>query len=266
MRPETSSELARFQSGFAAALRGDEPIDDPALAALAAHPAFAVYRNGVAKHAIDALAGNFPAVLRLVGEDWFRGAAGEFVRRCPPRLPMLIEYGDGFPDFLAAFPPAADLPYLSAVARLDRLWTQSHIAASAEPLDASALTGLDPDTLAATRLVPHPAMRCCWFDDVPAFSLWSRNRAAAACDGELDWVGEGALLVRPGPAVTWQRIDRASCAFLDACSKGEPLDRAAGAALSADPAADLGSMLQTLLLAGAFGTAEYHSPGSGENR
>jgi hypothetical protein len=36
---------------------------------------FKVYRNTVLKGCVDALAANFPTVLRLVGEDWFRAAA-----------------------------------------------------------------------------------------------------------------------------------------------------------------------------------------------
>lgn len=252
------SELARFQSAFAIALRLDAPIEEPAVAALAAQPAFAIYRNGVMKHATDALAANFPAVMRLVGEAWFRAAACEFVRACPPDRPMLIDYGAAFPDFLAGFAPAADLPYLAAVARLDRLWTECHIAADAKPLDASTLGGLAGEALAATRLVPHPAARWLWSESEPVCTLWERNRTTAAFDPDIDWNGEGALLVRPGSQVISMRIDRAACAFLDACSESEPLDGAAAAALASDPAADLGTLLQTLLLAGAFGAARPH--------
>ena len=48
----------------------------------------------------------FPAVERLVGEEFFAGMAREFVMAHPPRSPLLLTYGDEFPDFIAAFEPA----------------------------------------------------------------------------------------------------------------------------------------------------------------
>jgi len=94
-----AATLAQFQDDFIRALRDpDRP----------APPAFAVYRNTVMKGCIDALQANYPAVARLVGEEWFRAAAAVYVREHLPRTPMLLEYGAGFADFLARFEPAAE--------------------------------------------------------------------------------------------------------------------------------------------------------------
>lgn len=245
------SILARFQTDFAAALLGEPRDLDPRVAALVAQPAFAVYRNGVMKSAADALACNYPAIARLVGEEWLRAAACEFVRHSPPLSPMLVEYGASFADFLADFEPAADLPYLPAVARLDRLWTESHIAADAEPLDGSILRQLAPQELAAMHLQPHPAARWIWFEAMPAYTLWSRNRSDVPFDGDIDWQSEGALLTRPSSAVVWSQIGRAECAFLDACRDGASLEQAAHAATEADPQTDLARLMQTIVAAGA---------------
>ena len=68
---------------------------------------FAVYRNNVAVALIGALEARYPVVRRLVGDDFFRGMAGAYVAAEKPRSPALIHYGDGFPDFVARFPPAA---------------------------------------------------------------------------------------------------------------------------------------------------------------
>ena len=56
------------------------------------------YRNTVMKGCVDALAANFPAVVRLVGEQWFRAVALDFVTWQPPDDPRLLSYGRGFPD------------------------------------------------------------------------------------------------------------------------------------------------------------------------
>jgi hypothetical protein len=204
------------------------------------------------KGCIDALQANYPAVARLVGEEWFRAAAAIHVRETLPSAPMLLDYGAGFAKFLARFEPAAKLPYLPGVARLDRLWTEVHGAPNEDVLDPAAVAGLAPDALAATVLHPHAATRWAWFADAPVYTIWSRNRAAGTADGDLDWRAEGALLVRPRDAVQWMALDAAGCAFLDACAAGGTLAAAAQAALAAQGDADLARLMSTLLAAGAF--------------
>jgi hypothetical protein len=245
--------LARFQDAFAAALvPGGGADTDPLVAGLVAQPAFAVYRNTVAKGCIDALQANFPAIVRLVGEEWFRAAAAVFAARELPRSPSLLNYGEGFPEFLARFEPAAKLPYLGAVALLDRLWTEAHGAADAPALAREDFARLDPESLGDARLVPHPAARWAWNPDLPAYTLWSRNRAEGEPGGEIAWQGEGALLTRPGGAVRWTAASRGACAFLHACARGETVDRALEAALAHDGHAHVARLLSDLIDAGAF--------------
>ncbi|MGH8623581.1 MAG: HvfC/BufC family peptide modification chaperone, partial [Burkholderiales bacterium] len=224
----------------------------PEAAALTAQPAFAVYRNTVMKGCIDALQANYPAVARLVGEEWFRAAAAIYVREAPPADPTLLRYGANFADFLARFEPAADLPYLPGVARLDRLWTEAHAAANEDAVDPAAVAHLAPEALAGTVLHPHPAARWAWFADAPIYTIWSRNRADGAPAADLDWRPEGALIVRPHDAVEWIALDAAGCAFLDACAAGGTLAVAARAALEVQGTADLARLMSNLLEAGAF--------------
>lgn len=237
-----SRALAAFQEGFARALLAPQ-AEMPA--------AFAVYRNTVMKGCVDALRANYPAVARLVGEEWFRAAAAQFVRAHPPRVPMLALYGEGFEDFLASFAPAAELPYLPAVARLDRFWSEAHVARDETALDGARLAGLELEQLGELRLRPHAAARWGWFS-LPAYSIWSRQRAAAPEPGEIDWRGEGALVTRPDGDVRWAPLARGGCALLDACGRGASLGAAAEEALAADPATDLSRLMTHLLLAGAL--------------
>ena len=216
-----------FQQALAQALFAPQDATDPRVRHLTAQPAFAVYRNTVMKGCIDALEANFPAVAKLVGSEWFRAAAALHVAVDPPRDGRLLNYGEGFADFLQSFEPAAELPYLAGVARLDALWRDAHAAADAPPLDAAWLARHEAQRLAALVLQPHPAARWAWFAEQPIYSIWSRNRGAADDDGEIVWQGEGALLTRPADVVTWRPIDAAGCAFLDACAQGLPLAEAA---------------------------------------
>jgi hypothetical protein len=252
-----TGRLRRFQDEFARALVAEGSAAagfTPDIARLAAQPAFAVYRNTVMKGCIDALQANYPSIARLVGDEWFRAAAAIYARANLPRHPTLADYGADFADFLAAFAPAAELPYLPGVARLDRFWTEAHIARDEAPLDAAAVARLAPVELARTVLRPHASARWAWFDAQPIVTIWRRNRYPdGADDGEIEWRGEGVLVVRPAAAVEHVGLDAAACAFLEACAAGWTLADAAAAALTASAETDLAHLMAQLLEAGAFG-------------
>src|SRR5215472_14906193 len=97
------TEIARhlIASGFAAAERLD------------------VYRNTFTSVLVNALRLSYPAVHKLVGAEFFEGAARAFIPAHPPAGACLDDYGGAIPDFLAGFEPAASLPYLPEVARLE---------------------------------------------------------------------------------------------------------------------------------------------------
>ena len=251
--------LSDFQDGLASALLPAPGASTPPpawLDALLAQPGFAVYRNTVARGCIDALQANYPAVHALVGSDWLRAAAHAFVHQHPPTHGCLMDYGAGFADFLEGFGPAADLPYLAAVARLDRCWTESHLAADAPALQAAWLARQPPEALALLHLQPHPAARWQWCAAHPAYRLWQRQRAGLAWDANLPWQGEGALLTRPHDAVQWVPLSHAGCALLDDCAAGAPFEDAAAQALQADPGADLPALVALLLRTGALRAPE----------
>lgn len=246
------SELGRFQDAFAAALaeRTAAPIagwlpegeTDPA--------GLAVYRNTIAKGCVDAMAANFPTVASLVGDDWFRAAAALFVRDNPPRSAALLAYGAAFPDWLARFPPADDLPYLPAMAQMDRMWTTALFAPEAEPLAAEAFA-LPPEALAAARPRLHPSLAFAGFDSgLPG--LWLAAREPEPGEMELVDDPQAVLIVRPHDAVTARLLDRAGHAFLVAAADGAPLGEAITAAAEADPAADLAALFAALIADGVF--------------
>lgn len=248
-----STALSRFQDGFAQALLAAEPDPASEVDALVRQPGFAVYRNTVMKGCINALQANYPSVARLVGEAWFRAAAAVYVRTHLPDDTRMLYYGKQFAAFLEDFERGAGLPYLADVARLDRMWTNAHAASDEPPLDPATISGLAPEQLAGIVLHPHPAAHWAWFPDQPIYTIWSRNREVLEFDGDIEWRGEGALLVRPHGAVSWAALDAGGCALLDACKAGRPLAHAAAAALDANPVTDLAQLLSTLLDAGAFG-------------
>jgi Putative DNA-binding domain len=69
---------------------------------------FAVYRNNVAVGLIGALEARYPVSRRIAGDDLFRAMARAFVRAHKPRSPVMIAYGEEFPEFVTAYLAAAE--------------------------------------------------------------------------------------------------------------------------------------------------------------
>lgn len=229
--------LAEFQAQFASSLLKPAP-------AVHAHAtrndkALSVYRNTVMKGLIDALAANFPTVQRLVGDDWFTGAAAEFARQHPPHDPVLAHYGAEFPSFLAQFPPAMMLPYLSAVAQLDRIWMDAYFAADDTPSRADDLQGLDEAGLFNCKLSFHPTARYGRFAH-SAVTIWLANHPIItpninSTELEVADEMEAILLVRPEFDVHAHRLSAEEYTFVQQLHTQPSLGAAAMAMLTQQP-------------------------------
>ena len=86
---------------------------------LAAERRLQVYRNNLEASLGAALAAVYPVVARLVGDDCFRQIGRAYLARVPSRSGNLHEFGAALPEFLAAEPALAGLPYLGDVAALE---------------------------------------------------------------------------------------------------------------------------------------------------
>lgn len=245
--------LVEFQDAFWRDLWA-EPLTEPGIADRRA-PGFAIYRNTVLTGCVDALVSLYPAVHRLGGDDWMRAVALDLARADPPAGGDLQHYGERFPAFLDRVLAGTDLPWMGEVAQLDRLWSESHVAADATVLglhEFAALAQAGDDRLARSRLVPHPAARWHWSAEWPAFSLWQAARDAADDPNPPHWHGEGALMTRPAGAVRGHPMSAAEGALLDACADGLPLGAALDAVHARFPDLDPGAALGRLLDLGAF--------------
>jgi hypothetical protein len=221
-----------------------------------------VYRNGFLGTLTKALRLSYPAVLRLVGEEFFDGAAQRFIQAHAPQSAHLDQYGGEFPLFLAQFPPAASLPYLADVARLEWAVSCAFHAPDDLPLDAHALAesaSAPPERLV---LVAHPSLSLLGLDH-PAEAIW---RAVLAEDVEAlsaidlsagpDWL----LVERTRKGVEISRLSETEWRFAAALCAGEIFAHAVEAATGAE----VSFLLANHLTAGRF-TAFYLKPASLED-
>lgn len=254
------SELARFQATFAAALLDPEQPQSPRaeLADADWRPRLAVYRNNVVTALADAVVKSYPAVERLVGLAFLRGAAIAFVRAHPPAERALTLALGGFSDFLRGFPPARDLPYAADVAAIDRAWLEALYASDAAALTADALEDLPPDDVAvlAPGLAPSVRLMASAF---PAYTIWTMNRGEAPLAPiALEAGGETALVWRSGYAaqgssVRHRRLAPGEAVFVGALQAGASLGDAGAAASGADPDFNLADAFARLLADGVLG-------------
>jgi hypothetical protein len=238
-----------WQADFATALR-DPNAPVPALfAPCDAEARFAVYRNNSAVAEIGALKEQFPTVLQLVGDNAFSGLARAFARKKPPRSPILGDFGEEFPEFVAEFlseQDAEQTPYLPDVARLDWACLRALRAEEAEPCDVARLAALDPARIGEARARTDPALAVV-ASDWPLLAL--RDPEARAID---DWRAETILVLRPQAEARLMEISPGAAAFLHACAKGATLADAAEAGAQAEGNFDFGGTLVALAQAGAF--------------
>jgi hypothetical protein len=125
--------LDDVQRSFARALNGTRDVDFFALISdegIDPVARFSIYHTNVMGRLTAALVSTYPVVCDLVDRGFFDYAADSFIRRTLPASSCLNEYGEEFPSFLETFPPAAEIPYLSDVARLE--WHISRVVRSAK--------------------------------------------------------------------------------------------------------------------------------------
>ncbi|MFB2566895.1 putative DNA-binding domain-containing protein [Rhizobium sp. IMFF44] len=242
------------QSEFAAALVNcDLTVPDGLAAWNGPRPArrFGVYRNNVAIGLIGALSSRFPAAERIVGEEFFAAMAHEFVRLHPPRSPLLLAYGDDFPDFVESFEPAQEIPYLPDVIRLEALRGRAYHATDAVALDAALVATIEPARLAELTFVPHPSASVAR-STYPAVTIWAMNTGEIELADIADWTGEDALVIRPQMIVEVHRLPPGGATFLKELFSGVALGQAYETALTEAPDFDLSANLAGAFTAGAF--------------
>ena len=212
---------------------------------------FAIYRNNVRVSLRKALAARFPVTERLVGDDFFRLMADAYVDRTRPASPLLFQYGDDLPDFIAASEPARSVPYLADVARLEAAWTRAYHAADVPPLGIDALAALDPAALLPVRLAAHPAAALIR-SEFPVGSIWQAHQRDVVTAPE--WRPEAVLLVRPGYEIGLHVLPASDAGFAAALLAGRPLGEATEEAIADWKNFDFGRALTGLVALGVFNT------------
>jgi hypothetical protein len=210
----------------------------------------AVYRNNVMVSLVDALAQTFPVTQTLVGEDFFRALCQVFIRQNPPRVRVLSSYGDELPGFIRQFTPAASLPYLADVARLEMHRLQALHAADAPAMATHDIAAIvqDPERMPLARWQLAPSLRV-FRSPHAAASLWAAHQDGSGLPiGDVDLQqAETALVFRRALDVIVLQPPPGLADLVDSLAQGLPLDTACERAFDAAPDFDLPVSLASLI-------------------
>jgi hypothetical protein len=243
--------FAELQKSFAATVLG-LPVELPSSLRAAtpgrAESGLAVHRNNVMSGLIKAVAARFPVVRRLLGEESFLESIRRFIVAEPPRSPLLLEYGDGFPQFLRRLGDDACAAHIADIADLEIARVKAYHAADATPLPPQAFAAIAAERLAGLRLSLHPSVSLLQ-SQFPVVSLWHAHQESG--DAPLRQSRpEAALIARPALEVEVWNLPPGGFAFLSALSRGATMAEAAEAARDAAPDFDLAVNLALMIEAG----------------
>ena len=244
------SRLRDLQCGVGKAVLGrDEESIVAAIVDDGLHPTqrLDIYRNHYNTSLAEALKATFPVVCRVLDPRFFAYAANEFVKVSPPRQVCLFEYGEGFPEFIAAFPPCVHLAYIGDTARLEWLINASLHSPALPAIDSKDLAHLDAGDYPRLIFALQPSLRLIesrW----PIDRIWHLNRPGAEGDGAVNLDAGGCRLeIRQlGDDVVIRSLEAGEFALRTELAKGRSLDEAVASALAQDSLFDMAHGLRRL--------------------
>jgi len=255
--------LERFQSQTSDALLDGDGRRPDALGAQESSVRarrFDIYRNNRAVSLVETLQATYPAVRKLVGDEFFSAVARAFIDAHPPTSPVLAEFGAPFGEFVSAIPGAQSIPYVHDVARIEWARNESYHSEDSDALSLEALAGLAPDAVTEVSLVARPCLRVIqsrW----PAGSLWSVSSGGLAADTRIDMQqGECVVVVRPLWDVMVHTLSSQTAEFMLMLLDGATIGDAAASSLERDPEFDTGQNIGHLLGLGLFSSYLNPSP------
>ena len=205
-----------------------------------------VYRNNIIVSLKEALSDGFPAVKSLVGDAFFSAMSDIYIRQNLPKSPILALYGAEFPAFITDFEPAASLPYLTDVARLEFALRRAYHCADSTPVDAQAFANANIFSATLAFAPTVSALR----SDYPVTQI----RAAAFGGPPPTGGAEDVLITRPDLDPIATPFPSGTVVIIDALQVGLPF----GEAIEAGPdGLDLPAFIGALISGGAIIKLEY---------
>lgn len=248
--------LPELQTRMAAALFGEATAPPPTwirAAGIAPELRLGIYRNNLEEGFAKTLALEFPVMQRLVGEEYFRQLALNFLAHHPSRSGDLHHVGAPFAGFLREQFAATSYGYFTDVAALEWAMQECLVDEDDEALDPRALQTVPPRAYPRLRLALRRAARLLE-SPFPIVRIWEANQPQAELAGIIDLAAgpEFALVHRPAGSARITRLSAGEFALLSTLAKAKPLEAALDASLAREANFDLGVALHRAFELGVF--------------
>jgi hypothetical protein len=196
--------------GLDALVRGDDR--------LSAEDRVDIYANMYFYRLLDVLREDFPATLKVLGDDNFHNLATGYLLEYPPTEPSVLYCGRHLAAYLRDHPLSRDARYLGDLAALERAVVEVFHGPDAPVLESAQMRAIAPEKWPALKLRTHPAVRV----------LKLKHKVAAllqAVEEEREWKPADAGIVevivwRRNSRVFYRELEKAEERAIAALSKG----------------------------------------------
>lgn len=230
--------LHDFQQGFIESVKMKDiaPIT-------AAHPScrlnvsdgLSIYAANMTDGLMEILGETYVSVKKLVGDDFFKHMAKDFIAQNLPDNGNMNLYGPSFPKFIETYKPALSLPYLPDIARFEWAWNDSYFAIDDADLDISQLSNLTPEDYQQIGIIFKASVHFL-VSDYPVDLIWQFCNSDGR-DGTLNIHSDNVFLMiwRTSMEVQTLRLSKAEYLFLVSLKIGIGMLMSLEYALREDP-------------------------------
>ncbi len=212
-----------------------------------------IYQNNVLITLDETLKSRYGCIANLVGEEFFKQTARNYIKQNPPTSGNLDDYGESFIDYIAEIPSLKNFPYLKDVAKLQWALHKAYFAADAKLIDRIKLSQVSPEKLEDIKFKLHPSSYLI-SSNLPINRLWeiSQDAYEGEINVDINSGGVDILVVRPEYKINTIILEKGEYAFLKSLQNEQTLATAFEHACLDNENYDVGQALQKFVLNGTF--------------
>ena len=210
-----------------------------------------IYRNNTQIGFANALAVEFPIIVKLGGEEWFDQTARMYQRSYPSRSGNLHHVGASFPDYLRSLFAETEYAYFGDVAELEWAYQEVLVAEDHPSLDLAALACVAEGDYKTLKFNLHPAIRLV-ASNYPILDLWREHKNSGSTSRIEMTESQRVLVQRREVHVDLRNLSRPDFRLLQAFADGQPLEAALASALEEQHDFDAAAALPRFARLGVF--------------
>ncbi len=204
----------------------------------------AIYSNNIQSSLINTLKNTYPLIVKLVGEDFFKVTAREYIEQHPSRSSNMHDYGEYFSRFLAHYPPVKNLIYLVEVAEFEWICHSLYFAADHNGFDRARLRNISSEQYENLHFMLHPAS-CVMKFHYPILDIIDLCKHNPDTQIDINAGGLNMLIIRRNLELMLVPLENADFAFLHTLQQNYTLSEALTAAQHHQPNFDLNTKLSS---------------------